>query len=105
MTAHGCTFVLKSGLRVEGRFSYLWDSAPSSLVVVCQQCGEVWARLLAEGAQDYEPVCHLCEGCGSGIFSTLLCAYRDYDLPRELWEREVELVAKWGLHFNGTVYV
>lgn len=73
---------------VEFRFDY----NPTNLALVCQICGNVWARMIVgRQPQVFSPVSHICRACGGGMLSNLHLEYRFFHIPDELLLREMEI--------------
>lgn len=88
-----------------GSLDYIFEHIPTSLVLVCQHCGELWARLITEGAEyDFEPIAHLCSDCGGGSLLALDFEYRVYTFSPELYSRELVLHSLHRTTPQGTIY-
>lgn len=89
----------------ETTMEYLFEPQPPSLALVCSRCGLLWCHLITEGAeQDFLPVAHDCRACEGGSLQALDFEYRVYELPPELFSRELVLYSQKRTTPLGTIY-
>lgn len=92
-----------------GVLIYKFEHTPTNLAVVCQSCGSLWCKMEIETNErnGWSPISHLCEACGGGMLSSLLCEYRESSVPDELLLRELALYyeSKERNKYAGSIYV